>query len=404
MRARTREAADQRDRAVVRRRVVDEQVAQAGHRQLHVAHRKAEEHGAERAAEHDHRGGALQQRPQLPPSRPWPPRTRPMPTTAPTRIATSTRRASRSDDSAHAAHLPAVGEAQRPLRGERPPELAGALDELVGRLTHQQLLAVHHRDHGVGMGVDPGDLVVVDDQRRPVQAGHRDHATPAQPAERSASAMTWPSGRSAASPAWSTRLRTNWRSWRVSTVSRSDGRRSSNGAGVPHTAKRSTDWRMNGVTCSRSYGVEAQLAGLAQHLDAHRLDRRAERQAFLDGVVGAGVEHAQQPRRAVEVDERVVGGGADHVGPGPAVQRADEAAEHVVDGTADHGDAGGVGFGDDGFVFGRGSSWRPAPRRRARRRRRSMHCASSDRSPSGASTLPGRRLDPMRAWRMTRAS
>ncbi len=108
---------------------------------------------------------------------------------------------------------------------------------------------------------------------------------------------------------------------------------------------------MKGVTCSRSCGVDGELARLVQHLDAHRFDRGADRQAFLDGVVGAGVEQAQQPGRTVEVDERVVGGGADDVGAGPAVEGHDEAAEHVVDGPADHGDAGGVGFGDHGFVF-----------------------------------------------------
>ena len=35
--------------------------------------------------------------------------------------------------------------------GEGSPEVARPLDELVGRFLHQQLLAVHHRDDGVGM-------------------------------------------------------------------------------------------------------------------------------------------------------------------------------------------------------------------------------------------------------------
>ena len=111
---------------------------------------------------------------------------------------------------------------------------------------------------------------------------------------------------------------------------------------------------MNGVTCSRSYQRRGQLAGLAQHLDPHRLAGHADRKTFLNRVVGAAVEHAQQPRRTVEVHERVVGGGADDVRAGPAVQRANEAAEYVIDRAASHGDTGGVGFGNDGFVLGPG--------------------------------------------------
>ena len=387
-------------RAAARRR---RRMAQAGHRLLQIAHRKAEEHGAERAAEHDQRGRALQQRPQLPPSRPWPTRIRPMPTTAPTRIATSTRRASiraRLTPPSPGCWRGAAAPARRATAG------TGALRSTnssgVSRTSSFSPFIIEIIVSG-WVSIQ-SDLIDVDDQRRPVQPGHRDHATPAQPADRSASAITCAERqerrvaglldqaaheleilrgcrRSAAATAGA--LERRRRAAHREAIDRlADERRH-----VLAVVRRRRPARRPRAALRRgSPRRPRRRAGLPQR---HSRRRRRARAAAAPG------------RRSRRTGCRRWRGSRTARSSRPARRRSGRARRRRGRG---HGDAGGAGLR------------RPRLRPRARvvvatitsptraAWRRAMQCASSDRSPSGASTLPGRRLEPMRACRMTRAS